>query len=406
MIPLSYLTNLTHFNELCASMQARNALDLFKSFIEQYKMLSRDASFPSFHELENKARSMTLEEVNNPKDATSKMLSTYLSLPNISHRMVPIGTSSAQNIILKKSNPKTFQEKMNYEQIASIFGVFSQKMNENIADSGFPVLSGVGPKLERALIELMLDHHARYGYDEISMPTLTHERTFFMAGSFPKHQHNVYKIQDTPLYLNPTIEMQETSLIKNRIFDFTELPMKVVGFARSFRIEKGRSMDLYTNLHEFGKVESFTVCREDQWEEVLNFLSNMLEDLLDSLGFVWRKLLLCTGDMGQAGSFTCDYEIWAPGQKKWLEISSLSYRSTFQAVRLNAIYHTPDGEEKYVHTYNTPGFAIPRVFAALLECMYQDDETLRIPDCLVGRCGLPSVVSKDTYFSHLTKNKG
>ena len=406
MISFNYLINPSHFNDLCSSMKARNALDLFKSFIEQYKKLTCSTTLPSVSELEEMARCMTLHEVNNPQDELSRMLSIYLSLPNISHKIVPVGNSAAQNVILKESEKKSFQGYMNYEDIASSFGIFSRKMNENIAEMGFPVLGGVGPKLERALIELMLEHHANYGYDEISMPTLTHERTFFMAGSFPKHQKNVYKIEGTSLYLNPTIEMQETSLIRNRVFDFSELPMKVVGFSRSFRIEKGREIDLYINLHEFGKVESFTVCREDQWEEVLNSLSQMLEDLLNKLGFMWRKLLLCTGDMGQAGSFTCDYEVYAPGMKKWLEISSLSYRSTFQAVRLNSKYRSADGEEMYVHTYNTPGFAIPRIFVALLECIYQEDGTLKIPDCLIGRCGLPSIVSKDTYFSHLIKNKG
>lgn len=406
MISLDYLVNPANYESLCAAMEARKGLEMFKNFLAQYKKVAETMTLPPTEELEERARYMTLREVNNPQDEIGKMLALYLSLPNVSHKIVPLGNSSEQNIILKESAPKTYQTKKNYEQIGADFGIFSKAMNETIAEMGFPVLSGVGPKLERALIGLMLDHHADYGYDEISMPILTHERTFFMAGSFPKHQHNVYKIEGTSLYLNPTIEMQETSLIRNRKFEYDELPMKVVGFARSFRVERGREIDLYTNLHEFGKVESFTVCREDQWEEVLNSLSAMLENLLEKLGFMWRKLLLCTGDMGQAGSFTCDYEIYAPGLKKWLEISSLSYRATFQACSLNATYLTPEGEKKYVHTYNTPGFAIPRVFAALLECMYQEDGTLKIPDCLVGRCGLPAVVKKDTYFSQLIKNKG
>lgn len=397
MIPISYLIDPRNTAALREAMRARGAEETFEKFLKHY--FRNQEILPSESVLEDMARQMTLEQLNNPKDELSNMLCAYLDLPNISHSMVPFGSSARDNVVISSSKQKEFNSTKNYQEIGLEFGIFSREMNEMIAESGFPLLFGVGPKLERALIELMLEHHVRYGYEEISVPTVIHERTLFLAGSFPKHQDNVYKLESSNLYLNPTIEMQQTSLIFQRCFRFNELPLKVVGFARSFRIERGRRMDFYTNLHEFGKVESFTACTEDQHEQVLKDLSGMLEALLDKLGFVWRKLLLCTGDMGQAGSFTCDYEIYAPGSDKWLEISSLSYRDTFQAMRLDATYVDADGSRHYLHTYNTPGFAIPRVLSALLEYMYREDGRLVVPDCLIGRANLPAVISVNDYPS-------
>ena len=397
VIELDKLIDAKSLTSVKESMKKRGAEDVFDLFLSAYENIKERYNNT---ELEKIARKTSMSIINDPKDDLSTFLSAYLSLPNLSHPDVPHGLSEDDNILIKESTFEAPDRHKTYQEIGFKFNIFHPEIYPHITGEGFPLLFSVGPHLERALVELMLDHHISCGYEDVSVPTVVHERTLNVAGSFPERQQDCYRIEKTDLYLNPTIEMQQTSFIAEKHFHYDDLPIKAVGYVRSFRMERGKAVDLYTTLHEFGKVECFTVTTEDGWKDMLESLFEVLENLLDKLGLQWRKILLCTGDMGQAATLTYDYEVYCPGSKKWLEVSSLGYRDTYQAVRLNATYQ--DGSErKYVHIFSAPAFAIPRILCAVLETSYQEDGTLKLPDALVGRAGLPESVTQQDFKSKL-----
>jgi seryl-tRNA synthetase len=228
----------------------------------------------------------------------------------------------------------------------------------------------------------MLDYHVQNGYREVSVPTLVNEGALFGTGAFPKRQPDCFKVEGTNLYLNPTAEIQVTNLFRNTTISSSDLndPIKLVAYSRSFRQERGKSPNTYTQLYEFGKVELFRLCDPSDWTTSRDEIFDELETLLDKLGLSWRRVLLCDGELGVASNITYDYEVFAPGSKEWWEVSSVSCLTDFQTRRMNTVV------EGIGHPYSVhaSGLSIPRVLSAILETHYDEHKgELCLPECLI-----------------------
>lgn len=255
-----------------------------------------------------------------------------------------------------------------------------------LSGRGFVVLKNQGAKLERALINFMLDYHSTRGYKEISVPVLVNSDTMYNAAKLPKFADDMFYVEEDKLYLIPTAEVAIVNLHKNEIFNFTE-PLRYCAVTNCFRREiGGYGVDTkgLQRLHQFNKVELVTICEaEDSYKELMKMVSQIC-DMLNKLEIHYRVIELCTGELGFAASKCYDIEIWSYSEKKWLEISSISNCTDFQSRRANIKCH-PQGNvhtKEYVHMLNGSGVALPRLIAGIIEANQTKDGKIKIPEIL------------------------
>ena len=323
------------------------------------------------------------------KDDLDKILS---NIPNIPHDDVPIGKNENDNVEISKSGQLPifdFEPKSHFE-----IGDKLQMLDFNLATkttgSRFVFVRNKLALLERALSNFMLDIHTKKnGYEEISPPLMASENTMFGTGQLPKFENDQFEVKldkDTDRkFLIPTAEVILTNMVKDQILDIKSLPMRFVASTPCFRKEAGsygKDTKGMIRQHQFYKVEMVSIVEKDKCHEELERMTNCATDILDLLELPYRKIILCSGDMGFSAEKTYDVEVWLPSENKYREISSCSSCSTFQAARMKARYKNEKKEILYVGTLNGSGLAIGRTLIAILENYQQKDGTIKIPKIL------------------------
>jgi seryl-tRNA synthetase len=311
-----------------------------------------------------------------------------LQLPNLPHDKNPIGVDAKDNPELR-----TWGEKPTYAftpadhmALGAKLHLFDPERAAKISGSGFICFTGPGARLERALIQFCLDLHTRqHDYLEVSPPFLIRRDSMIGTGQLPKFEDDMYGLEDGQLFLAPTAEVPVTNLHREEILSLAELPKRMVAYTPCFRREAGsagRETRGIIRVHQFDKVELVKLTTpETSWEE-LEALTANAERVLQLLGLHYRVIELCTGDMGFGSARTYDIEVWAPGQNAYLEVSSCSNYTDFQARRMNLKFKDAEGKNRFCHTLNGSGTALPRLFVALVETWQQADGSIKIPEAL------------------------
>jgi len=320
-------------------------------------------------------------------------------IPNLPHNSVPIGSTSEDNIVIREWGDKkksNFQFK-NHLELGEKLKLFDFKKGAAIAGSGFPLYMGQGAKLERSLINYMLDFHVvNYHCMEIFPSFVSRAEAMRNTAQIPKLQDDMYFIERDELYLIPTAEVPVTNIHQNEIIVEKLLPINYVANSGCFRREAGsygKDTRGLTRLHQFNKVEIVKFVKPENSYDELEALTLQAEAIIQSLGLHYRVLSLCTGDLSFASAKSYDLEVWAPGEKRWLEVSTCSNFESFQARRGKIRYRREDNNKvDYVHTLNGSGVATPRLMIALLETYQQADGSIHIPESLQPYFGAEEIL--------------
>ena len=333
------------------------------------------------------------DEIKNLDDQTkavqAELNSILLTIPNIPLDSVPKGTGESQNIVVREFGQLeqlTF-EALPHWDLGERLDIIDFERGAKLSGSRFYILKGMGAKLERALISWMLDVHTKkHGYTEISPPYLVKQETMLASGNLPKFADNLYQDTEDDLWLIPTAEVPLTSLHRNEIIQSEKLPLYYTAYTPCFRREKasaGKDTRGIKRVHQFGKVEMYKFVEPTTSNMELEKLINDAEDICRMLSIPYRIIELCTGDLGFNAAKTYDLEMWAAGSQEWLEVSSCSNCTDFQARRANIKYRSSDqNKTQFVHTLNGSGLALPRVIIAILENYQQSDGSVLIPEVL------------------------
>ncbi len=310
-------------------------------------------------------------------------------IPNLPHATVPTGSNSEDNIVIRdwgKKQKSNFKCK-NHLELGEKLNLFDFKKGAAIAGSGFPLFTGQGAKLERSLINYMLDFHVtNYNSKEIFPPFVARMEAMRNTAQIPKLQDDMYFIERDDLYLIPTAEVPVTNIHQNEIIDEKMLPINYVAYSACFRREAGsygKDTRGFTRLHQFNKVEIVKFVSPENSYGELEMLTLQAEAILQSLGLHYRVLSLCAGDLSFASAKSYDLEVWTPGEERWLEVSTCSNYESFQARRAKIRYRREEDKKvQFVHTLNGSGVATPRLMIALLETYQQADGSIKIPESL------------------------
>ncbi|HIE32844.1 MAG TPA: serine--tRNA ligase [Thermodesulfobacteriaceae bacterium] len=312
-----------------------------------------------------------------------------LEIPNIPHESVPMGKDETENQVVKRWGdlPKFDFEPRPHWEIGVELGILNFEQAAKITGSRFVVYHGVGALLERALINFMLDLHIRkHGYREVLPPFIVNETTLIGTGQLPKFKEDLFKLEDWDYYLIPTAEVPVTNLHRDEILTEEVLPLYYTAYTPCFRSEAGshgRDTRGIIRQHQFNKVELVKITKPETSYDELESLLLDAEEVLQLLGLPYRVLLLCTGDLGFSAAKTYDIEVWAPGQNRFVEISSCSNCEDYQARRANIRYRPKGGgKPRFVHTLNGSGVAVGRTVMAILENYQQADGSVVIPEVL------------------------
>lgn len=322
-------------------------------------------------------------------DAAEKELEEILmGLPNLPHESIPDGRSSEDNVVARTWGQPAVAASWAKDHLAVGEGLklFDFKRGAKLSGAGFPVYTGWGARLERALIAWFLDEHRAAGFEEIQAPLLVTRQTMTGTGQLPKFEEQLYRCdKDDDLFLIPTAEVPVTNLHADEILDPKTLPVKYAGYTPCFRREAGsygKDTKGFLRLHQFDKVEMVWFSEPEKSYEALEQLTAQAESLIQKLGLHYRVLSLCAGDIGFGAAKCYDLEVWAPVEQKWLEVSSCSNFEDFQARRASIRTRNAEGKPVLLHTLNGSGLATPRILVALLETYQQEDGSLRIPEVL------------------------
>lgn len=348
---------------------------------------------------ETKDLKKRLEEVEPEKKRLEELVETLLlSIPNPPDPAVPDGADETGNQLVKEwgTIPDIKNPKHHYE-IGSELGIFDFERGVKIAESRFTVLMDMGAKVERALMNFMLDLHGAKGYTEVFPPILVNRNCMIGTGQLPKFEGDFYKCADDELYLVPTSEVPITNLYRDEILDETQLPIYHTAYTPNFRREAGsagKDTRGYIRQHQFNKVELVKFTLPENSEEEHERLTRDAEAILEALELPYRRVLLCAGDMGFSARKCYDLEVWFPAQDKYREISSCSNFGEFQARRANIRYRPHDSKPRFLHTLNGSGLAIGRTLAAILENYQQPDGSVKVPDVLISYLGGTTYIKK------------
>lgn len=323
------------------------------------------------------------------RDLEQRLEEMLTSIPNVPHESVPVGASEEDNVEVRRWGdiPEFSFEPAAHWDIAANLDILDFERAAKVAGSRFVFFKGAGARLERALIQWMLDVHAdRHGYVEIQPPYIVNADSLFGTGQLPKFEEDVFRLADSDYYLIPTAEVPVTNFHRNEILPVEQLPIRYVAYSGCFRSEAGaagRDTRGLIRLHQFDKVELVKFVAPEHSYEELESLTRDAERILQELKLPYRVVSLCTGDLGFASAKTYDLEVWLPHSGVYREISSCSNFEDFQARRANIRFRRgPKGKPEFVHTLNGSGLAIGRTVAAILENYQQEDGSVIIPEVL------------------------
>jgi seryl-tRNA synthetase len=335
----------------------------------------------------------------------NKFRDILVNLPNLPHESVPVGKDESANVEVRRyGTPRDFKaegfEPRDHVDLGVALGILDQERATKVTGARFAVLNGLGAKLERALINFMLDlHTGEHGYREVLPPFIVNADTLYGTGQLPKFESDLFKLTDERgFYLVPTAEVPLTNLHRDEILSEKDLPLSYTAYTPCFRSEAGsygRDVRGLIRQHQFDKVELVKITRPEDSYEALEQLTRDAERVLQLLGLPYRTVALSTGDMGFSAAKTYDIEVWLPSQGTYREISSCSNCEAFQARRAQ-IRFKRDGKSKteFVHTLNGSGLAVGRTWLAILENFQQKDGSVKVPEALMPYLGVD--VIKDT----------
>ncbi len=326
-------------------------------------------------------------------DVEAKLKEAMLNIPNIPDETVPVGRDDSDNVEVRRwGTPREFgfAAKAHWD-IGEEKDILSFEQGAKITGARFTVYHGLAARLERAIINYMLDTHTSHGYTEIFPPFMVNEDCMYGTGQLPKFREDMYKLEGLPYYLVPTAEVPVTNLHRGDILDESQLTIKYCAYTACFRGEAGsagRDTRGLIRQHQFNKVELVKFAHPDKsWEE-LELLTNDAERILQGLGLPYRVVALSTGDVGFSSAKTYDLEVWMPSYGRYLEISSCSNFLDFQARRAGIRFRDKDKKVKLVHTLNGSGLAVGRTVAAVLENYQNEDGSVTVPEALVKYMGV------------------
>jgi len=327
------------------------------------------------------------------------------TIPNLADPDVPVGATDEQNVEVRRVGdpPKfDFQPKAHWD-LCPPLGIMDLERATKITGSRFPLLAGAGARMERALINFMLDIHTReHGYKEIVPPFMTNSKSMFGTSQLPKFEEDLFKVRDTDYYLVPTAEVPVTNIYRDDIIDGDRLPVKFTAYTPCFRSEAGsygKDVRGIFRQHQFNKVELVKFSRHEDSNAELESLVANAEEILKRLKLAYRVVIHSTGDMSFAASKSYDLEVWLPGQNAYREISSCSNFGDFQARRASIRYRpSGGGKVRFAHTLNGSGLAVGRTWIAIVENYQQKDGTVVIPEALRPYMDGRSVITPETVI--------
>ena len=343
-----------------------------KAFAEEMEELSRTAT-----ELDAEQRDLLLR------------------LPNLPAQNLPVGYDAEANVAIRHWGEPAPRNSEDHVAIGTRLGLFDLERAAKISGSGYVLLTGAGARLERSLINFLLDLQTRtHGYTEIAPPVLVRRDCMEGTGQLPKFEDDMYGFDHGASFLTPTAEVSLTNIYRDEILSESQLPIKVTACTPCFRREAGsagRETRGMIRMHQFDKVELVKITTPEQAEAELESLTADAERVLQLLQLPYRVLELCTGDIGFSTSRTYDLEVWAPGQGAYLEVSSCSHFGDYQARRMNLRYKNSEGKNHFCHTLNGSGTALPRLFVALLETHTRPGGPLILPEPLHSYYGATQI---------------
>jgi len=379
----------TELNDLQANQNSKSKeIGLLKS-----KGESAEGTFSDLKALSEKIKNLEKQQ----RILSSSLKKELLEVPNIPHLSSPHGADSKDNVIVHEnnSNRKFKFDLKNHIDIGTELGILDFEVAAKMSGSGFPLYKGRGALLERALINFMIDYHLKnFNYTEFFTPFLVKPDSAITTGQLPKFSEDMYHIEKDDLYLIPTAEVSLTNIHKDDILSLSDLPKYYLGYSACFRREAGsygKDTKGLLRVHQFNKVELVKFVEPKNSYNELDSLVKQATKILDMLELDYRVIELCDGDLSFAASKCFDLEVWAPGEQKWLEVSSCSNFEDFQARRGNIRYKDSDGKTDFIHTLNGSGLATPRIFAALLETHQKENGSVEIPECLQPYMGISEI---------------
>lgn len=329
------------------------------------------------------------------KEVEARAAERLLWIPNLPHPSVPVGPDASGNVESRRFGepPKLDFEPKPHWEIAERLGLVDFERAAKISGARFVANVGMGARLERALINLMLDLHVReHGYTEIFPPFIVNEQSMFGTGQFPKFRDDQFKLEGLDLHLIPTAEVPVTNMHRDEIFPASRLPVSYVAYSACFRKEAGaagKDTRGLLRVHQFNKVELVRFTEPEKSYEALELLTAHAEKVLQVLELPYRVMTLCTGDLGFAAAKTYDLEAWFPAQQVYREVSSCSNFEDFQARRASIRYRADEkAKPRFLHTLNGSGLAVGRTLAAIIENNQEPDGSLRVPKALLPAVGV------------------
>lgn len=378
-----HLTTLSETKKAEINKLSREIGELKKNKQDAAGPMSQVATLKS--EMEKEAKD--LDEV------LAKQSQLLLTIPNLPVDSVPVGKDEEQNVEVSRwGTPRQFDfTPEDHAVLGEKLGILDFETAGKITGARFVVYKGAAARLERALINFMLDHQGTKGFTEMMTPFIAHERSLIGTGNLPKFEDQLFKLNsEQPWYLIPTSEVTLTNMKREMIVEESEFPFLYAAYSPCFRSEAGshgKDVKGLIRMHQFNKVEMVSICAPSQSEEIHQRMVSSATEILQKLGLPYRTLALCTGDMGFASQKTFDLEVWVPSQNKYREISSISNCGEFQARRANIRFRNKEGKVEFAHTLNGSGLAVGRTVVAILENYQQKDGSVQIPEILVPYMG-------------------
>ena len=386
-IELKALT--TTLNELQADQNSKSKeVGLLKSKGESAENIFKDLKV-----LSDKIKELEKHQ----RELSSALKSALLEVPNVPHSTTPEGSSEKDNIVVfeNKLDTKFSFIPKNHLEIGKKLDILDFELAAKISGSGFPLFKGKGASLERALINFMIDYHLNnFDYTEFFTPFLVKPESALTTGQLPKFSEDMYHIEKDNLYLIPTAEVSLTNIHNDDILSIEDLPKYYFGYSACFRREAGsygKDTRGLLRVHQFNKVELVKFVEPESSYDELDSLVKQARNILDMLELNYRVIELCTGDLSFAAAKCFDLEVWAPGEEKWLEVSSCSNFEDFQSRRGNIRFKDASGKTDFIHTLNGSGLATPRIFAAFLETHQREDGSIKIPAPLQPYLGISEI---------------
>lgn len=319
-------------------------------------------------------------------EAEQQLEAALVRIPNVLHASVPAGKTPEDNEVVSEEGekPTLSAQKLPHWELAAKYSLIDFELGTKITGSGFPVYTGQGARLQRALITYFLDYNTRAGYQEYYPPYLVNEASAHGTGQLPDKEGQMYHVTQDNFYLIPTAEVPVTNIYRDEIVAADKLPVKMTAYTPCFRREAGsygKDVRGLNRLHQFDKVEIVQLTRPADSYAALEDMVQHVAGLLRSLELPFRVLRLCGGDMGFTSALTYDFEVWSAAQERWLEVSSVSNFENFQTNRMKIRYRNEQGKTELLHSLNGSSLALPRILAALLE-NHQREDGIHIPQAV------------------------